>query len=389
MNRCDSISHGACTGCGSCFNSCPKKAISMVEDKEGFFFPSISETLCIDCGLCFKVCPQSEPIKEKTPNIRAYYGYNKDKRLVAASSSGGIFVALAQEILKKGGVIFGAYFDFKSKELVHKSTDEVSLEALLKSKYVQSNIGDSFLKAKEELRKGRYVLFVGSPCQIAGFHHYLNGMQFDNLLTCDFVCHGVPPMRLLREHVAYLGFPFDTIHSIDFRKKVTKWVDRFRIETNFGNVYDVPWKYDAYYNFFEYGLSQRMCCYNCNYMKGYRESDITLADFWGYKSVDDSIYRKEGLSMIIAFTEKGKMAVDELKNRRIEIRSMNSSITEYAFKDDNKSLDKRTAFYNEYITHGYKQLVSNRNLTKQRAKRKMIVDTIKYYIVNIKRKILK
>lgn len=384
MNKCDIISHCDCTGCGACYNSCPKHAISMLEGEEGFLYPSISEKLCVDCGICYKVCPQALTDKGKTPIQRAYYGFNKCKKLVTASSSGGIFVALAQYIIDKGGVVFGACFDFSSKELIHKSTDEVPLETLIKSKYVQSNIGNSYIAAKTELEKGRSVLFVGTPCQISGLKHFLGNKSFDNLLTCDFVCHGVPPMKLLKEHICYLGF--DSINSIDFRKKVNRWVDRFRIVSNTGKVYEVPWRYDAYFYFFEYGLSQRSSCYNCDYMKGYRESDITLADFWGYKSIDESIYNKDGLSMIIAYSTKGIEAIEEVRNQMAEVHEMNSSYTDYAFKEDSKSLEKRNAFYGKYKESGYHKTVSSYKLTKQKANIKMIEDSIRSYIVGIKRK---
>lgn len=179
-----------CSGCHACYSICEKKAIIMKEDKKGFKYPSVNKEKCTNCNLCEKVCPilnnqtiSNEPI--------AYACYNKNEKVRLESSSGGIFSLISAEILKKDGVVFGASFN---NEFMIEHTCIESIEELYKfrgSKYVQSIIGDTYKKAKEFLKHGKYVLFTGTPCQIEGLLKYL-GKDYDNLYTQDIICHGVP-----------------------------------------------------------------------------------------------------------------------------------------------------------------------------------------------------
>ena len=185
-----------CTGCGACVSNCPKKALSLQYNEEGFYHPSVNEELCINCGACEKVCHALNSVQPDTPsrNFTAYMVKSNDASIVAKSSSGGAFSLLADKVLKEGGVVWGARYNFDKERLEHCSTDDCSLDELRKSKYIESYMGDSFSKVRRQLQEGRKVMFVGTPCQVEGLTTFLSARKVDtnNLLLVRFVCHGVP-----------------------------------------------------------------------------------------------------------------------------------------------------------------------------------------------------
>lgn len=185
-----------CCGCASCVQRCPKHCISLIEDEEGFLYPKVDLETCIDCGLCEKVCPVLNKDEKREP-LAVYAANNKDEEIRKSSSSGGIFTLLAENIISRGGVVFGARFNEKW-EVVHDFVEKTEDLTLFRgSKYVQSKIGDTYYKASLFLKEGRQVLFSGTPCQIAGLRKYLR-KDYDNLLTIDFICHGAPSPGVFR-----------------------------------------------------------------------------------------------------------------------------------------------------------------------------------------------
>jgi NAD-dependent dihydropyrimidine dehydrogenase PreA subunit len=224
-----------CTACMTCYNICKVKAIAMLEDDEGFWHPQIDESTCTNCLLCEKICPEINEDDNKITNLiqKAYYGWHNDDNIRERSSSGGAFTAFADYILKNNGVVYGAVYDNEKQMVLHKSTDECSLDAMRKSKYVQSYIGDSFNKVKANLQQGKKIFYVGTPCQIAGLKMFCDD---ENLITCDFICHGVPPMSLLLEDFKLLENKYhDKIINFDFRPKVKSWsFDFFQFLLNLG-----------------------------------------------------------------------------------------------------------------------------------------------------------
>ena len=194
------IDKSKCCGCNACVQRCPKQCISMREDEEGFLYPYVDIPSCVDCGICEKVCPVLNLEEPRKPlQVFAAKNKNEDQRL--RSSSGGIFILLAEQTICEGGVVFGARFD-KNWEVEHCYAETLEeLEPLMRSKYVQSRIGNTYKEAERFLKGGRKVLFVGTSCQIAGLHRFLK-RDYDNLLTVDFICHGVPSPGVWRK---YLG----------------------------------------------------------------------------------------------------------------------------------------------------------------------------------------
>ena len=217
----------SCVGCESCKNICPKNAITMVRDSEGFKYPHIDSALCIDCKLCETVCPVT--VKSKSDNsyeLQYYAAKNLDEKERLASSSGGVFSLLAKKILNEGGVVFGAVFS-DSLEVSHESITDISeIDKLQGSKYIQSNINGSYKEALAYLKEWKKVLYSGTPCQIAGLKAFLR-KDYENLITVDIICHGVPSSSVFAKYFAEIIEP--SIKGIEggieilFRDKSYGW----------------------------------------------------------------------------------------------------------------------------------------------------------------------
>lgn len=303
-----------CCGCTACMQSCPKHCIFLEKDTEGFLYPKVDTDTCVNCGLCEKVCPVLHPVSStKAPLV--YAGINNDTNIRLQSSSGGIFTLIAEQILQKNGVVFGACFD-EQWNVVHRYTEtKEELSRFRGSKYVQSYIGNSFLQAKRFLDEGREVLFSGTPCQIAGLKNFLR-KSYQNLLTVDVVCHGVPSPKVWQKYLhesvckAYhirrsssLSLA-DKIMKINFRSKEKGWKTyHVRIEYQNGIEDSMPAAKNTYIQSFLSDLSLRPSCYACSTKLHHVQSDITLADFWGVERLHPEIDDDKGCGLILAHND--------------------------------------------------------------------------------------
>lgn len=353
-----------CTGCAACVNACPTGALRIGESRQGFYYPELTPTACIDCKKCEKVCPKLLHIDyQKTRH--AYYGWHKDDVIRLTSSSGGAFTALSNCVQQMGGIVYGASFDyFKPIRLECHSTEEVALDELKRSKYVQNHIGDAFKRIKADLQNGRCVLYCGTPCQVAGLKAFL-GKEYANLLTCDFVCHGVASMDLLRKHLNYLGF--EQVKDINFRpKKRGAWVDNIIISDG-NRIYDVNFKKDPYFLGFMKNISLRKSCYSCEYAQGYRASDLTLADFGGVKRWNPDLYDRRGLSLILVNTEIGAEWLRKATDDNVFVlHDLDLDFANYVYKYNGQGYrydrDVRDRFINDVYSRGYKYAIRNNRL---------------------------
>ncbi len=317
-----------CTGCSACESICPVDAIKMVLNNEGFYEPRIDENKCVNCSKCLKTCP----LNKNDGNFKeaAYYGWNKNPIVRYNSSSGGIFRAVADDVLDKGGIVFGAVYSDDWKSVVFDNTDNISIEKIQKSKYTVSNPSGVYPKVKQELENGRYVMLSGTPCQNAGLTRYL-GKEYDNLIKCDFVCGGMASLNFYQEYLDYISKKCNSsIQSIDFRPKDRGWgKQRIKIKFKNNKTYEKRSHLDYYFKCFaNEHVSVRKTCLDCEYYSKH-VSDITLADFWGYKAANVN-KNKEGLSLIIVNTDKGKEYIEACN--KIELFKIDLAFSEYATK---------------------------------------------------------
>ncbi|MBQ3216180.1 MAG: Coenzyme F420 hydrogenase/dehydrogenase, beta subunit C-terminal domain [Oscillospiraceae bacterium] len=309
-----------CSGCHACANICPQKCIVMKADEEGFLYPSVDLTKCVKCGLCQKVCHRHSPLKNHNqPEAYACYVTNESVRM--QSSSGGVFTFLAQEILNHGGAVFGAAFD---EDLTVKHiciTEKRDLGIIRGSKYVQSRIGDTYASAKEMLQKGQPVFFTGTPCQIGGLKLYL-GKEYDNLYTADVICHGAPSPKVWKTYLDYMEAQFGSKISRCptplFRSKATGWIE-FSMHIHFDNnqEYCTPFGQDSYMDAFLHELILRPSCYHCDFKSLHRNSDITMADFWGVGLLAPDMFDNKGTSLVLINSSKGQKLFDCIKKTAI------------------------------------------------------------------------
>lgn len=303
-----------CCGCNACFNICPQNAITMVVDEKGFKYPKTDMKKCTHCELCEKVCPIiNNKTIENSP--KAYACINNNEEIRMQSTSGGVFTLLASSIINDGGVIFGACFN---DELgVHHTYCE-SIEDLKKyrsSKYLQSDIGLSYKKAKEFLNQGRKVLFTGTPCQIEALKSYLL-KDYENLYLQDIICHGVPSPLVWEKYKEYREEKAKSkLHLMSFRsKKNTTW-SGYNVDMEFANNTSYVKKHgdDIYMKAFLNNLSLRESCTDCKFKKNNRLSDITLADFWGIQNVKPEMDDGKGTSLVIVNSAKGQVLFETIK----------------------------------------------------------------------------
>lgn len=317
-----------CCGCGACFNICPKHCITMKADDEGFAYPAVDKDLCINCGLCEKACPVLH-VPSLTRKPQAYAAKHISDEIKLKSSSGGMFTALAEYILARNGVVFGAGFD-KNWNVCHQYVETIDdLDKLRRSKYVQSDIGRTFEQAKNFLIQGREVLFTGTPCQIAGLKNYL-GKDYANLLTADIICHGVPSTAVWKKFLAET-IPASSISAIDFRHKRFGW-DASYLNISLKNGVNLPqaggvFKYcKGFLNrskgkFFRaiytlpYTISniyERPSCHACAFKGKYKSADFTMADLWGVKAIMPEMYDEKGISVLMINSPKAESVFEKL-----------------------------------------------------------------------------
>lgn len=356
-NTIRTIAHNACTGCGACRNKCPKDAIRMVLDGEGFYFPQVTDA-CVNCGLCLAACPAANPVAHHpTPPAYAVWA-DDDTRM--KSSSGGMFSLLAEATLAKGGVVFGARYAEDYLSVYHAAAHtEEELAPLRKSKYVQSDTRLTYREAKEALERGKMVFYVGCPCQIAGLYRFL-GKDDPNLLTADLVCHGANSLTayqtFLREFSE--GKP---IERVDFRDKVFyPWSSPVVVYLKDGSVRKKQSWESSWYDGFLKGIINRYNCFACPYACPTRIGDFTLADAWQVNKINPAYDDKKGTSLVLVNSEKGRAWFGRLRPRMTLCESLPyDAIRRYngRINSPSKQHPLRGAFFRLMARFGYEDAI--------------------------------
>lgn len=353
-----------CCGCEACANICPKNAISMIRDAEGFAYPKINSELCIKCGKCDATCPSlnfHEKFAEKLPKV--FLAINPDEKVRRHSSSGGIFSALSDLVLNDGGIVFGAGFD-ENFHVVHTSAENFDeLENLRGSKYVQSQIGDIYRRIKKELSTGRKVLFSGTPCQCTGLKSFL-GKDFENLLIVEIFCHGVPSPEIWEQYIDYRGQGHEIV-DVDFRSKRVGWNLNSLFQITFKDCgrYTSRASKEAFMQEFSLCTIQRPSCHECKFRFPNGQGDISIGDAWGIKNFAPEMNDGRGTSIAVIHTSKGQNFIDRanLKTSPIDfhiiavhnpyflIPSAKDSRRENFFKDFAKSKNAVVTMQKYYL----------------------------------------
>ncbi len=299
-----------CTGCMACKQICPHNAIEIIMDNNGFEYPVRTEE-CVQCGLCTKICPSlSDTLNEEKFSQIVFACRSKNKDVILKSASGGAFTTIVQAYCDNNYAIFGVEYDETCSPHHSYVLDKKLIDKYRKSKYVQSSVGNSYKDAKKMLEEGRKVLFTGTPCQIAGLKNFLN-KEYDNLLTVDIVCHGVPNKQTLKKYLQYMEDKYKSkVKAISFREKIYKnkeWDSKcIKIEFENNKTIIENIRKNLFLRGFHSQLFYRESCYNCKYANPKRISDITIADCWGIGHIYPDWNVHEGVSMVVINSEKGQ-----------------------------------------------------------------------------------
>ena len=361
----------------------------MKANEEGFCYPHIDTLKCVNCGRCEGVCPIGK-VNEQ-PSFKVYAAVAKNHKVLEAASSGGVFGEIALWVLKKHGVVYGCAFTDGLKA-THVRIDTLeSLPVLYGSKYVQSDTNGTFKSVREDLSRGKWVLYSGTPCQIAGLKSFLDGM-YDRLVLVDIVCHGVPSQSYFDKYIKWLE---DSTHT-----RIKEF--RFRSKSNHGwslagdytavDQYSSVKKYKLfyfdhyYYYYFLEGSIYRECCYNCNYANLNRVSDFTLGDLWGAESLKLPFDIKNGCSVVLANTEKARKIVGELNIEKTLIKIETAVMyNEQLDHPSNNHPDRHSRLEDFKKYSGYelqKYFVSQRRLDRLKGRIKYLIPTFAVRHIN-------
>lgn len=310
-----------CVGCGACFSSCHKNAISMEKNEFGYYKPTIDIEKCVNCGICTKVCPVvNEVVRSNSETPECYEVVAANKEILEKSSSGGAFSLLAHEVFEKGGCVFGAAWtdDFSVEHIM--IDNENDMYKLRKSKYLQSYVGDTFRKVKEKLEEEKFVLFSGCPCQAAGLKQYLGSKEYDNLLIVDLLCGNAPSPDFFKKYIQ--DSYGNNILKYEFRDKTYGWNPvTTKVTFKDGAILLINKAYQSDYQRVYH--NHTMCpyhCENCKYQNVPKIGDITIGDFWWINSNDKEVDSRQGISALLVNNEKAKDFFDNINESNFKVK---------------------------------------------------------------------
>ena len=373
-----------CCGCEACSQACPKACIEMRVDDEGFFYPVIDYAICVDCGLCEKVCPVIN--KREALLVREAYAIkNPSKFIQQQSSSGGFFSLVSEYVLQNKGVVFGARFDKDWGVRMDYVEERNDLSKFRGSKYVQCRNEETFAKAREFLKNGKLVLYTGTPCQIAALKNFL-GRDYTNLITIDFICHGVPSPGVWQKYLSEqknklslqsIANEKDTFLSSSLKERLEITGINFREKAGFGwekfgfiirgmsvskmdqnqILFSEMHSHNPFMKGFLSNITIRPSCSLCPAKGGRSQSDISMADFWGIKEIDRRFYDPNGVSLVFVHTEKGDSIMKKLVCEKKSVTPDDIVFTNISYMHSSPLHPKRIAFFSRWKSESVVKLL--------------------------------
>ena len=359
-----------CCGCTSCYSVCSENAINMKADNEGFLYPEIDVSKCVHCIKCIAICAFKDRKKNNFENSYSNQTFpqifalkHKDYNVRINSRSGGAFTAISDEIIGNGGVVYGCVMA-NAYEAVHKRAETYEeRDSMRGSKYIQSNLGNTFLMVKNDLLAGRKVLFTGTPCQIDGLKKLLT-INYDNLLCIDIVCHGVPSPFIWKSYIKWLEYEYQAkciTENILFRdKKNYGWASHIEtIKMVNDNNKNIEINSGIFKELFYSNLILRPACYQCPYTSLYRPGDITIADFWGINDILPGTNDNKGVSMVFINNIKGRNFFDKCKKNTFFYKVKLGKDVQRPLREPVKKPENRMLFWKEFFENDFSYIVEN------------------------------
>lgn len=354
------VDYEKCTGCGACVQRCPKRCISWTQREFGFRYPQIDKDACVNCGQCEKVCPIDKAL-EVSAEQKAYAAVHKDDEVLAKSTSGGAFTAIADAVFAQGGIVYGAAM-LDGMQVKHiRTSGKDDFEGLRSSKYLQSDTGTTYQMVEQDLKQGKTVLYSGTPCQIDGLKNFLV-KDYENLYTVDIVCHGVGSQAYFDKYMDYARERYGKIKALRFRsKEYAGWScgGGVVVVDSSDCLKKIPYRdFDNYYySYFLSGDIYRKSCYSCKYANTNRVGDFTLGDYWGVEALNLPLQTENGCSLLLVNNRHAMQLLDEIESLdRVETTVEQAAHCNKQLNAPSKLMDSRQNRIGEYESMSGQQI---------------------------------
>lgn len=354
------VDYEKCTGCGACVQRCPKRCISWTQREFGFRYPQIDKDACVNCGQCEKVCPIDKAL-EVSAEQKAYAAVHKDDEVLAKSTSGGAFTAIADAVFAQGGIVYGAAM-LDGMQVKHiRTSGKDDFEGLRSSKYLQSDTGTTYQMVEQDLKQGKTVLYSGTPCQIDGLKNFL-GKDYENLYTVDIVCHGVGSQAYFDKYMDYARERYGKIKALRFRsKEYAGWscCGGVVVVDSSDCLKKIPYRdFDNYYySYFLSGDIYRKSCYSCKYANTNRVGDFALGDYWGVEALNLPLQTENGCSLLLVNNRHAMQLLDEIESLdRVETTVEQAAHCNKQLNAPSKLMDSRQNRIGEYESMSGQQI---------------------------------
>lgn len=349
-----------CTGCGACSNICPTCSIQMVEDEYAEMHPIINSDTCVKCGQCINVCPSLKYESLYEPK-ECYAAWRNEENERLYSSSGGISSLLAEWIINHSGVFYGVLYDRKDGIYFSRIDSFNDIPKTRGSKYAQAYIGEVYKNIGVDISQDKKVLFIGSPCQVAGLNSFLNVSKYKrfigNLISIDFLCHGTVPQKYLFEEIEFLEEKYNSVaKECVFRSNDIRYNYYLTLKNENSVFYQKKAELDVYFYCFLHSISCRQSCMNCSYKQRKRTGDITIGDYIGLGK-NESFTFMPGVnpSVVLINNKKGEEILNFLQDNATLIQRTVDEAVEGgpSLKNENLSSIQHNQFRIDYPRYGF------------------------------------